>query len=331
MRIYHGDPIKLAAPRPSLTPELLSFIEAQYGLSANEPPRDLGGSFNLNVLVDGYVVRAYGPWVSTMRVAAMQRVRETLRMRGILIPNLRPGLDGATWFAFGDCVVEAEQYVDGGFMDSLARLRVGMQALGRLHTLMADLDIEVPPPIANYLPAKDALDATLDAVAVVRAWDPTPEEVRYAEVAEALARILPAMDLPHQLVHGDYKDTNVLFQGSKLVGVLDFDFMGFRPRIDDLALPLHNIVERGVRIDDVRTLVDAYDAGCAVPLSALERRALPFAMARMPLAYLQYLVLPGDAAYVLRLRREFNEKRGPACEWWLNAIRDHRLDHRTFA
>jgi hypothetical protein len=64
-----------------------------------------------------------------MRVAAMQRVRETLRMRDIPIPSLRPGLDGATWFAFGDCVVEVEQYIDGEFMDSLARLRVGMQRL----------------------------------------------------------------------------------------------------------------------------------------------------------------------------------------------------------
>jgi Ser/Thr protein kinase RdoA (MazF antagonist) len=331
MRIYHGDPVKLAAPRPSLTSELLSFIEAQYGLRGNELPRDLGGSFNLNVLIDGYVVRVYGPWVSARRVAAMQQTRETLRMRGIPIPNLRPGLDKATWSEFGDCVVEVEHYVNGGFMDSLARLRVGMQALGRLHTLMADLDVEIPPPIANYLPAKDALDATLDAVSVIRTWDPTPEEVRYAEIAEALARMLPVTDLRTQLVHGDYKDTNVLFQGSRLAGILDFDFMGMRPRIDDLALPLHSIVERGIRIEDVRTLVDAYDAGCAVPLSSLERSALPFAMARMPLAYLQYLLLPGSAEYMLRLRREFNEKRGPACEWWLNAIRDHGFDRLTFA
>ena len=120
---------------------------------------------------------------------------------------------------------------------------------------------------------------------------------------------------PRELGGGFNLNTNV-------VAVLDFDFMGVRPRIDDLALPLHTVLQTGTRPADVRGLVDAYDSGCATPLSDLERRALPFAMARMSLSYLQYLVLPGDEQYALRCRREFNEKRGPACEWWLDAMRD---------
>ena len=88
------------------------------------------------------------------------------------------------------------------------------------------------------------------------------------------------------------------------------------------ALPLHTLLQTGARPAGVRGLVNAYDVGCAPPLSGLERRALPFAMARMSLSYLQYLTLPGDEQYALRCRREFNEKRGPACEWWLHAMQD---------
>jgi len=331
MRVYHGDPIKLAAPRPSLTCELLTFVEEQYGLCANEPPPDLGGSFHLNVLVDGHVLRVYGPWVSAVRLEELQGIRGRLRSRGIPIPDVQPALDGSLWCIFDDCVLEVERYVNGVPMRSWEQLRIGMRTLGRLHMLISDLDVQIPPPIANHLPEADTLAATLNAMAVVRAWGPTRQEERYAEIAEALAEMLPILGLPCQPVHGDFKDTNVLFRNTDLVAVLDFDFLGVRPRIDDLALPLHYLLQTGSRLIQVRGLVDAYDAGCATPLSALERRALPFAMARMSLAYLQYLLLPGEEEYMLRIRREFNEQRGPACEWWLRAMREATLWEVAFS
>jgi len=330
MRVYHGDPAKLAAPRPALTRGLLAFVAERYGLRVDSP-RDLGGSFNLNVLVDGHVLRVYGPWVSGERLQALQRIRRTLRARGVPIPEVRPARDGAPLCAFGDCVLEVERYIAGVPMASWAQLRTGMRALGRLHSLMADLDVEAPPPIANHLPQELALAATLDAAAVIRAWGPAAQEKRYAESAEALARLLPVAPLPRQLVHGDFWDNNVLFRGAELAAVLDFDFAGVRPRVDDLALPLYCVLEDGGQLADVRSLVDAYDEGCSTPLSKDERRALPFAMARMPLSFLQYLVLPGDAGYMEGLRREFSEKRSPACERWLNALREGTLGEGTFA
>lgn len=330
MRVYHGDPVRLAAPRPALSLNLLEFIADRYGLRV-DAPRDLGGSFNLNVLVDRHVLRVYGPWVSADRAEEVQRIRRVLTLRGVPIPDLRPALDGSLWCAFDGCVVEVERYVVGVRMDSWERLRVGMRTLGRLHTLMADLALQVPPPIANYLPPELALAATLDATSEIRAWGPTAGEERYAEVAERLARMLPVTDLPCQLVHGDFADNNVLFRNTDLVAVLDFDFAGVRSRIDDLALPLGYLLQTGTRLAEVRRLVDAYDSGCATPLSDHERRALPFAMARMALSFLQYLVLPGDAAYIRRLRREFTAKRGPACAWWLNALREGELGEAAFA
>jgi Ser/Thr protein kinase RdoA (MazF antagonist) len=329
MRVYHGDPAKLAAPRPAPSPELLQLVAERYGLRVDQP-RDLGGSFNLNVLVDGHVVRAYGPWISAERLQELRRIRRTLRARGIPIPDLRAAIDGAPWSAFDNYVLEVERYVNGAPMDSWERLRIGMRTLGRMHTLMADLDVRVPPPMANYLPQEFTPAATHDATAVIRAWGPTPQEERYAEIAETLARILPVMELPCQLVHGDFKDSNVLFCDAELVAVLDFDFAGVRPRVDDLALPLGYLLRTGAGLTQVRQLIDAYDSGCATPLSDQERRALPFAMARTALSFLQYLVLPGDAAYVRRLRREFNEKRGPTCEWWLRAMRETAMRERGF-
>lgn len=200
-------------------------------------------------------------------------------------------------------------------MDLGEQLRAGMRMLGRLHTLMEDLTLELPPPIANHLPQELALDATLDATTFIRAWNPTPQEEQWAETAETLARLLPVVDLPHQLVHGDFWNNNVLFHETSVVAVLDFDFAGLRPRIDDIALPLAYAVQMGMPLTDVGDLVGAYDSSSMNPLSIVERRALPFAMARMPLSFLQYLLLPPvNSAQAQSLRQEFNDKRGPTCE-----------------
>jgi Ser/Thr protein kinase RdoA (MazF antagonist) len=83
----------------------------------------------------------------------------------------------------------------------------------------------------------------------------------------------------------------VLFRGGRPVLLVDFDFMGERARIDDLALTLHcarcdlggqaGPVEELVRL---RRLVAGYDRGLDLSLSAAERAALPVAMARQPLS-----------------------------------------------
>jgi len=72
--------------------------------------------------------------------------------------------------------------------------------------------------------------------------------------------------------------------------VTDFDFMGERARIDDLALTLYfanSTFPDDPLSDDslgrLCELVDAYDRGLGDPLSRAERLALPLAIARQPL------------------------------------------------
>jgi Ser/Thr protein kinase RdoA (MazF antagonist) len=327
--VFRLDPARSAVPDPVLSDELLDFVARRYGFEA-DAPRDLGGSFNLNVLVDRYVVRVYGPWVSEQRLRTVQRTRRTLAAKGVPIPELVPAVDGSSLCGFGGYVLEVERFVSGERMATWEQLAVGVRTLGRLHTLMLEVDIDVPPAIANHLPQELAVSATAEAVGLIRSWGPTEQEERYAEIAEELADLLPVFELPSQPVHGDFWDNNVLFRDGAVVAVLDFDFADVRPRVDDLALSLGYLLQTGHSPTEVRDLVDAYDAASAVPLSTDERRALPFAMARMALFFLQYLLIPGDDAYERRLRREFCEQRGPACEWWLRAVRSGTVAESCF-
>jgi homoserine kinase type II len=143
----------------------------------------------------------------------------------------------------------------------------------------------------------------------VRGWNPTAEEIRFSEVSEELAHLLDvaerdaALDLPRQLVHGDFWDNNVFFQDGRVVAVIDLDFMGERARIDDLALTLYYTNSKfsdgplsDERIDRLRALVDAYGSGLDHPLSEAERAALPLALARTPLAFVGMIPFIDDAA-----------------------------------
>jgi len=290
--------------RATPSDRLLVAVNEAYGIACGPALVDLGGSSNLNLLVgagaDRSVVRVYRPYVTADRLQAIQGVRRALARAGVPCAPLVWTRDGHPWLAFEHRLVEVERYVAwDAAMDTWERLETGMTLLGRLHTILRDVAVGIPgtmPRFANYLDAATALDRTRAGTRRIRAWHPSADERELAVEAEALAAAVSraeqpvAPHLPRQLVHGDFWDNNVLFRDRHIVCVADFDFMGARPRIDDLALTLYftclQYFEDPVSDQQLRQpgrLLDAYDAGSDTPLSPTERAALPLALARQPL------------------------------------------------
>lgn len=315
--------------RASPSAALFSLVRSSYGLDC-DGARDLGGGYNLNLLVAGsFVVRVYGSWVSASRLAGVQAVREGLRAAGWPLAPLHLALSGAGFVAFGDRLVEVEAYVSAGSpMTSWPDLSAGLPWLARLHAALRSCSY--PPaaaaaPVANHLPAGLVREETAPAFAALRSWVSTDAERRYLDVAERLASVVASVDrfdVPSQLVHGDFWHHNVMLSGSRLVRLGDFDFLGTRPRVDDLALTLFFANEQHgrddlspARIDQLRRLVAAYDAEADHPLSAVERAALPYAIARTPLTFVRDLV-DGSPFH----RQELVDLRGPEWEWSLHAL-----------
>jgi Ser/Thr protein kinase RdoA (MazF antagonist) len=108
--------------------------------------------------------------------------------------------------------------------------------------------------------------------------------------------------LPVQLIHGDCNNGNVLLNGGRVSGFIDFDHLPVGERIYDLAYYLVHVVRRGGRAS-IREYVDGYDA--ANPLTPNERAAVPAAMlaAEVSLTSWSYVLLtelpdrarPGEA------------------------------------
>lgn len=321
--------------RPMKSPELIDTIVRAYSLTPNDDPIDLGGSSNLNLLFSDrgilYVARVYRAWVTPQRLEGIQSVRTTLSAAGLPFIQTRLSSDGHTYIHFADWLVEIEPFVDGQDMTTWAQLKDGMRVLGRIHTVLSR--ISAPPgtrraPAANHIDAADAFEMTMRACASIRSWALSTDEERVASLSEELAHALqdagdePSMQIPRQLLHGDFWDNNVKFREGSLKAVLDLDFMEEGTRIDDLALvlyytnsgsilaDLHSPVER---MRALRELVDAYDAGLERHLSEEERTRLPLVLARTPLKYARHLLLCSSASY----QRSVAMAEAPDLEWAL--------------
>jgi Ser/Thr protein kinase RdoA (MazF antagonist) len=325
--------------RPMTSPELIDTVVRAYALTPRSDPIDLGGSSNLNLLFPmgdlGYVARIYRAWVTQERLEGIQSVRATLRAAGLPFPQAKPAADGRLFIPFADWLVEVEPFVSGQDMRTWAELLDGMRMLGLIHTVLNG--ITAPPgtrraPAANHIDAADAFQTTVRACAAIRAWASTASEERIARVSEELVSALlgagdeRSLELPRQLVHGDFWDNNVKFQNGSLVAVLDLDFMEEGARIDDLVLILYyansgstfaslrSPVERMLAL---RELVDAYDSGLECHLSEKERTALPLALARTPLKYGRHLLLRTSAAE----QRAVALAEAPELEWAISIAR----------
>jgi Ser/Thr protein kinase RdoA (MazF antagonist) len=335
--------------RATPSPRLLEVLRECYGLDRIDETRDLGGASHLNLLVatggGRYVARVYRPYVSAARLDAMQVVRRVLALGGVPCAEVVPTRDGAPWTMSDGRLVEVELCVErDSAMDSWERLEGGLPWLGRIHSLLRGVTVAPEgrkPLFANHIEPFDVLAETLRGTRRVRGWGPSPSELRVIEAAEELAQRVAAAErdvvssVPRQLVHGDFWDNNVFFRAGRVVLVTDFDFMGERARIDDLALTLYYTNSTfaedplsNTRVGRLRRLVDAYDRGLDDPLSSVERTALPLAMARQPLWWVGgWLALLDDEA---QARRGLAELAWDV-EWALQVIREADRWQAAFA
>jgi homoserine kinase type II len=347
--VLEGDTTMSVGERAAVTPELLRILRERYGIWWHGEVVDLGGSVNLNIRLPaddgGYVARLYAPWTSPARISSLRLARSHVAQSGLPIPQMIATRDGAAWMSFDGRVLEVERYVSGQPMDTWDRLLQGMGVLGQIHQTLQGVDVGAAgceAPYANYVAADSALERTRDAAARIGAEGGSPAELRLAQLAQKLALELQgaelerAVFLPQQLVHGDFWDNNVLFRDTELVAVLDFDFMGERARIDDVALILCYMFTTGGfrhqyrppdRIGKLREIVDAYDAGLHDHLSAHERAALPLALVRNVLPPFCNLWHVRDEA----VQREYVGQITLEIEWSLELLADLDQWQRGFA
>jgi homoserine kinase type II len=204
----------------------LRLVLAAYGLENVRPYRINAGRNNEHWYVGaGLVLRRYGPFRFDTAIDYEHAIVRQLQERGWPVAVPIPSDAGRM------VVVDDDRRYSlfprlAGCRGNSARPRQPRELgrlLGRLHRDLAAMPVTGPPdafPPILEMPADpawqhlDALDAPVLSGLIRRKL----AEVRTAGGSAATGR--PGV----QLVHGDWHNGNILYQGGTVSGVLDFDF-----------------------------------------------------------------------------------------------------------
>jgi len=204
----------------------LRLVLAAYGLESVRPYRVGAGRNNEHWYVGaGLVLRRYGPLRSDAAIGYEHAIVGQLRDRGWPVAVPVPSDAGRLVVAAGGRRYSLFPRLAGrrGSPGRPRQPRELGRLLGRLHRDLAAVPVAGPPdafPPVLQMPADPAwqhLDA-LDDPALAGLIGRKLAEVRTAARSAASGR--PGV----QLVHGDWHDGNILYQGGTVSGVLDFDF-----------------------------------------------------------------------------------------------------------
>lgn len=297
-----------------------------FGLNDVRAWRDLGGTYNLNVLLDAgagrYVMRVHREWVNSARLEQLHTIK--LALHNACLPVVLPlaTVQGTYWLASQGRLVELEPFVAHTHVaDSWERYAAALGMLGRLHdalSVYSGQDTFVPPPVSNYGTPARLLAWTQRVSQKIRRNPESAAKTRALAICNVSCTLLQylqrawsevAEQLPRQLIHGDYGGGNVLFEHEHIAGVLDFDFLGERERIYELAYTLYWMLNRleGAAMEHASwsraaELLSCYDTAIRQPLTLLEREHIVMEMVRVPLYWIaEANFLPHPELEIVRL------------------------------
>ncbi|HLF40169.1 MAG TPA: phosphotransferase [Acidimicrobiia bacterium] len=238
-----------------------------------------------------FVARVSNPRKTERSLAAEVALLEHLRARGVPVPAVVATRSGTPWARVGDAFCLITERVPGGHADPTIPAHLGQagRTLARFHRETLDLPEFARPEPASELPALAEGPAVLDRLEALAAelLDPGGLD-RFRRAADGLrpwfGAVLSSLTgdaLPEALTHGSLGRSAMLFDGERLVAVLDFERVAYEPRVLDLAYLLRSMTrnrgERGAFFTArFGALVGAY--GDEDPLSPSERARIPAAM-----------------------------------------------------
>lgn len=234
-------------------PLLQALLQDSYGLTASGITPTALGTVNRNYRVttgDGeYILKHYLPGnYSRAEVARSCMVQDRLRGQGVPVAAIRPNRDGDLLTETPDGIFALSEFVAGqhctrGQIPPGAARAMG-RTLGLLHRALGAmgplLDGPQGAPDPYAFPRRERALARFESILtlVERRRAESPVDEAACLILRSKVEALTAMSeddiptpLPAQWVHGDYQETNVLFDtDAQVAAVLDFDNLRRLPR-----------------------------------------------------------------------------------------------------
>jgi Ser/Thr protein kinase RdoA (MazF antagonist) len=170
-----------------------------------------------------------------------------------------PTATGETFLALDEELYEIEQFVEGQPYDHSrpAHLDAAARTLGLFHTLASGFS---PRALCGQHDLYHPLNAGSILDNLLEAWQ-IDDAVGVASVVRQIHELVASLsacfaghvELPRQVIHGDYYAGNLLFDGDRIVAVVDYDKANRQPRMAEVAEAL--IYFSSPREDNLRHLV----------------------------------------------------------------------------
>jgi len=234
-----------------------------------------------------YILRAYRSDRSLEQIRYELGVLRSLQARTLSfqVPVPIPTVTGELFAVLSETVVSLSPRLSGTQPqnDDLEQTHAAGGALAELVKALADIQVEVSPQIAPFLPSEDFeawAGIAIDPANLVQALPLTKEEqeqlLTLLRETQASASSL-YQTLPQQIIHRDYDQSNILMEGNSVTGVLDFEFCGPDLRILDLAYALSQWPSGLWNTGKEWAVIDAFGQGylAGQRLKLAELEALP--------------------------------------------------------
>jgi len=166
------------------------------------------------------------------QLGALARVVAWLGEEGVPVSAPIPARSGQVQLEVDNVSLSLQRKIDGTILDvsESGQVRAAGETLARVHEALA-----VRP---DRLRAPTLREPQGGLSSLVRGWlDGDRSHVPNAALQALAGAIDSGLDdaLPTQMLHGDFRSTNILWSGTEISGVLDFDEARIGPRIDELA------------------------------------------------------------------------------------------------
>ncbi|WP_154794708.1 phosphotransferase enzyme family protein [Occultella kanbiaonis] len=227
---------------------LTSVLGREWGVSVVDCERVLISDHNAIAWVrtdtSRLVVKVGSRASAFERLAAIADVLGDLDAAGLPVAAPLPSIGGARRVVDHTdrpLSVVVQPLVEGALLDTsdAVAVRAAGAALAHLHAAAADLPT-AGATINRSVPDPDLRRRLLTGVDAARS-ERAPRAG--ARLAQLLAE-LPDIDTAPHLIHSDYRGTNILMSGRRVVAILDFDEMTVDHRVYDVARAVVNLATR---------------------------------------------------------------------------------------
>ena len=189
-----------------------------------------------------YFLKRRHPTLSHLDVVLAQHaLLKWLNETGFPAPSTQPTSADQTYLELQGRLYEIQEYLEGSPYDHERQehMQEAARVLGVYHVSVQGFD---PPALRKTIDLYSPSIARTALANLIETWTPATGsklltivrelETHTADLEDRFARHI---NLPHVVIHGDYYAGNLLFDGDRIVGVVDFDKAQCQPRVVELA------------------------------------------------------------------------------------------------